>query len=140
MMNEKQRDLEAQNQNQTSLETSSNADSTDLEGQNQTFSDSNAHVIATGLGGAGGGIAGAALGRSIAGKVGAAIGGVAGAITGGVAANKLIGYAEEFIEELQPTVGLRLGADRKPIELAPHYSWEELKALSKPQGGEIQAQ
>ncbi|MBC1329678.1 hypothetical protein GNE06_26985, partial [Trichormus variabilis 9RC] len=48
-------------------------------------------------------------------------------------------YAEEFIEELQPTVGLGLGADHKPIELPSHYSWEELQALSKPQGGEMQA-
>ncbi|WP_315791167.1 glycine zipper domain-containing protein [Fischerella sp. JS2] len=107
------------------------------ENENQT--PSNTHPIATGLGAAGGGIAGAALGRSIGGKVGAAIGGVAGAITGGVAGNKLAEYAEEFIEELQPTVGLGLGADHKPIELPSHYSWEELQALSKPQGGEMQA-
>jgi len=113
---------------------------TDLESQNQTPPEtaSNAHAIATGLGAAGGGIAGAALGKSIGGKLGAAIGGVAGAITGGVAVNKLAQYAEEFIEELQPTVGLGLGADHKPIELPRHYSWEELQALSKPQGGEIQ--
>jgi hypothetical protein len=71
-------------------------------------------------------------------KVGAAIGGVASAIALGVAANELAAYTEEFIEELQPTVGLGLGADHKPIELLRHYSWEELKALSKPQGGEIQ--
>ncbi|MEH1843371.1 MAG: hypothetical protein V7L20_32720 [Nostoc sp.] len=97
------------------------------------------HPLATGLGAVGGGVAGAALGRSIGGKVGAAIGGIAGAITGGVAGNQLAGYAEEFIEELQPTVGLGLGADHKPIELPRHYSWEELQTLSKPQGGEIQA-
>ncbi|BAY09998.1 hypothetical protein [Calothrix sp. NIES-2098] len=95
---------------------------------------SNAHPIATGLGAAGGGIAGAAIGRSIGGKVGAAIGGVAGAIAGSVAANELAEYAEEFIEELQPTVGLGLGADHKPIELPRHYTWDELQALSKPQG------
>ncbi|MBD2299838.1 hypothetical protein [Nostoc sp. FACHB-190] len=86
----------------------------------------------------GGGVAGAAIGRSIAGKVGAAIGGVAGAITGSFAGNKLAEYAEEFIEELQPTTGLGLGADHKPVELPRHYCWEELKALSKPQGGVIQ--
>ncbi|BAZ49321.1 hypothetical protein NIES4103_19330 [Nostoc sp. NIES-4103] len=107
-----------------------------LENENQTSP--NAHPLVTGLGAAGGGIAGAALGRSIGGKVGGVIGGVAGAIAGGVAANELAVYTEEFVEELQPTVGLGLGADRKPIELPPHYSWEELKALSKPQGGEIQ--
>jgi len=116
-MNDQQTDLETQNQN--SRETSS----------------SNTHPITTGLGVIGGGIAGAALGRSIAGKVGAAIGGVAGAIAGGVAANEVVVYAEEFIEELQPTISLGLGADRKPIELPLHYSWEELQALSKPQGG-----
>ncbi|RCJ37967.1 hypothetical protein A6770_40005 [Nostoc minutum NIES-26] len=100
----------------------------------QNDSTSKSHPLATGLGAVGGGVAGAALGRSIAGKVGATLGGVAGAITGGVAGNKLAEYAEEFIEELQPTVGLGLGADNKPIELPRHYSWEELKALSKPQG------
>ncbi|MHC0061356.1 hypothetical protein ACWATR_00295 [Nostoc sp. UIC 10890] len=107
------------------------------ENENQT--PPNTHPIATGLGAAGGGIAGAALGRSMGGKIGAAIGGVAGAIAGGVAANKLVGYTEQFIEELQPTVGLGLGADHKPIELPSHYSWEELQALSKPQGVEMQA-
>lgn len=38
-------------------------------------------------------------------KVGAAIGGVASVIALGVAANELAGYTEEFIEELQLTVG-----------------------------------
>ncbi|MBN3927245.1 colicin V family bacteriocin [Nostoc sp. NMS4] len=90
------------------------------------------HPLTTSLGTVGGGAAGTALGHSIGGKVGAAIGAIAGAITGGIAANKLVEYAEEFIEELQPTIGLGLGADRKPIELPPHYSWEELQALSKP--------
>ncbi|MGI8502268.1 MAG: hypothetical protein ACR2LR_14190 [Hassallia sp.] len=97
------------------------------------------HPIATSLGVVGGGVAGAALGRSIAGKVGAAIGGVAGAIAGGVAGNQLAGYTEEFLEELQPTIGLGLGADHKPIELPLHYTWEQLQALSKPQSGAIQA-
>ncbi|MEH2362674.1 hypothetical protein [Nostoc sp.] len=96
------------------------------------------HPLTTSLGAVGGGVAGAALGRSIGGKMGAAIGVVAGAITGSVAAKKLVEYAGEFIEELQPTIGLGLGANHKPIELPRHYSWEELQALSKPQGGEIQ--
>ncbi|MHC5596628.1 MAG: hypothetical protein ACYTXC_11875 [Nostoc sp.] len=95
--------------------------------------------LATGLGVVGGGFAGAALGRSIGGKMGAAIGGLAGAITGGLAANKLAQYVEEFTEELEPTVGLGLGANHKPIELPSHYSWEELQALSKPQGEKMQA-
>ena len=107
--------------------------------ENEIQTTSNAHPIATGLGAAGGGVVGAALGRSIGGKLGAAIGGVAGAITGGVAGNQLAEYVEDFTEELQPTVGLGLGADRKPIELPRHYTWSELQALSKPQGGEIQA-
>ncbi|WP_427157146.1 hypothetical protein ACQFX9_17090 [Aliinostoc sp. HNIBRCY26] len=95
----------------------------------------NPHLIAIGLGAAGGGIVGSALGRSIGGKVGGAIGGVAGAIAGGFAGNQLAGYTQEFIEELQPTSSLALGADNKPIELPRHYSREELQALSKPQGG-----
>lgn len=106
--------------------------------ENERQTTPNAHPIATGLAAAGGSVLGAALGRSIGGKVGAAIGGVAGAITGSVAANQLAEYVEEFAEELQPTIGLGLGADHKPIELPRHYTWEELQALSKPQGGEIQ--
>ncbi|MBD2238054.1 hypothetical protein H6G35_15720 [Aulosira sp. FACHB-113] len=42
------------------------------------------------------------------------------------------------IPSLRNTVGLGLGADDKPIALPRHYSWEELQALSKPQGAEIQ--
>ena len=95
------------------------------------------HPIATSLGAVGGGVAGAALGRSIGGKVGAAIGGVAGAIAGSIAGNTLAEIAEEAIDEVHPAVGLGLGADTKPIELPRHYTWEELQALSKPQGGEI---
>jgi hypothetical protein len=103
----------------------------------QIISDAtDSHPIATSLGAVGGGVAGAALGRSIGGKVGAAIVGVAGAIMGGVAGNQLAGYAEEFIEELQPTVGLGLGANHKPIELPRHYTWEELQALSTPSSAE----
>lgn len=110
----------------------------DLEVQTQTSPERffNSHLIAIGLGAAGGGIVGSALGRSIGGKVGGAIGGVAGAIAGGFAGNKLAGYAEEFIEELQPTISLGLGADDKPIELPRHYSWEELQALSKASRGD----
>ena len=140
MTQDKQPNLAAQNQ--TSLEISTNAHPTNLETQNQNSPStlSHTHPLATGLGAVGGGIAGAALGRSIGGKLGAAIGGVTGAITGGVAGNKLAEYAEEFIEELQPTISLGLGADLKLIELPPHYSWEELQALSKPQGGASQHQ
>ncbi|BCL39556.1 hypothetical protein [Nostoc sp. MS1] len=136
MTQDKQPDLAAQNQ--TSLEASVNAHPTDSE--NSPEISSHTHPLATGLGAVGGGIAGAALGRSIGGKLGAALGGVTGAITGTVAANKLAEYAEDFIEELQPTISLGLGADHKPIELPRHYSWEELQALSKPQGGVIQHQ
>lgn len=87
------------------------------------------HPLATGLGAAGGGIAGAALGKSVAGKVGAVVGGVAGAIAGSFAAESLVDLAEDANESL----GLGLNADTKEIELPPHYSWEELQALSKPQ-------
>lgn len=96
------------------------------------------HRVATSLGAVGGGLAGAALGRSIiGGKVGAAIGGVAGAIAGGIAGNTLVDYAGEVTEEISPAVGLGLGADTKPVELPRHYTWEELQALSKPPGREI---
>ncbi|MEH2247786.1 glycine zipper domain-containing protein [Nostoc sp.] len=107
--------------------------------QDEIQTNPNTHTIATGLGAAGVGVVGAALGRSIGGKLGAAIGGVAGAITGSVVGNQLAEYVEEFTEELQPVIGLGLGANHKPIELPRHYTWEELQALSKPQGGEIQA-
>lgn len=85
------------------------------------------HPIATGIGAAGGGVAGAALGKSIAGRVGAAIGGVAGAIAGGIAAESLA----DFTEEARYSMGL--GADNREVELPAHYSWEQLQALSKPQ-------
>jgi uncharacterized membrane protein len=85
------------------------------------------HPIATGIGAAGGGMAGAALGKSIAGGVGAAIGGVAGAIAGSIAAEVLA----DFTEEARYSLGL--GADNRQIELPAHYSWEQLQALSKPQ-------
>ncbi|WP_211178597.1 MULTISPECIES: hypothetical protein [Brasilonema] len=60
---------------------------------------------------------GSALGRSID-KMGAAIGRIAGAIAGAVADNKLA----EFTEELNPNVGLKLGANNKPVELPRDYS------------------
>lgn len=95
------------------------------------------HPLATSLGAVGGSVAGAALGRSIiGGKVGTAIGGVVGAIALGASANKLAEFAQEAIDEIQPS-GLGFGANDKPIELPRHYNWEELKALSKPQKGEI---
>jgi hypothetical protein len=94
------------------------------------------HPVATGLGAVGGGVVGAALGRSIGGKLGAAIGGVAGAIAGGVAANSVAEFAEEAIEDIDPTL-LRLGANHKPVELPKHFTWEELQTLSKPHGGEF---
>ena len=104
------------------------------EPQNETQT-SDEHPIATGLGAAGGGVVGAAVGRSIiGGKVGAAIGGVAGAIAGGIAGNTVAEFAKEAIDEIQPAFGLGLGANDKPIELPRHYTWEELQALSKPQG------
>ena len=93
------------------------------------------HKVATSLGAVGGGVAGAAIGRSIGGKAGAAVGGVAGAIVGGIAGNTLADRAEEIIL----IGGFGSGADHKPIELPHHYTWEELQALSKPQGGKIHA-
>ena len=92
------------------------------------------HPIATGLGAVGGGVAGAAIGNSVGGKVGAAIGSIAGAIAGGIAGNAVADVASEAIAEIQPAIGLGLGANAKPVELPKHYTWEELQALSKPQG------
>ncbi|MEG4198617.1 colicin V family bacteriocin [Microcoleus sp. Pol12A5] len=92
------------------------------------------HPIATGLGAVGGGVAGAAIGNSVGGKVGAAIGSIAGAIAGGIAGNAVADVASEAIAEIQPASGLGLGANAKPVELPKHYNWEELQALSKPQG------
>jgi len=110
----------------------------DSESQNETQT-SHTHPIATGLGAAGGGVAGAAVGRSIiGGNVGAAIGGIAGAIAGGIAGNTVAEFAQEAIDEIQPTLGMGLGANDRPIELPRHYTWEELRALSTPHGGEIQ--
>lgn len=89
------------------------------------------HPLATSIGAVGGGIVGAAIGRSISGKAGAAIGAVAGAIVGGIA-------GKEVTEVISPILELDIGADDRPIELPSHYSWEELQALSKPQGGASQ--
>ena len=94
---------------------------------------SKSHAIATGLGAAGGGITGAAIGKSVAGGLGAAVGGVAGAIVGSIAGEALAG----LVEEADKTLDLGLGADKKDVELPRHYSWEELQALSKPQGGTL---
>lgn len=111
-------------------------DQSDQSQQNSKQTDS--HPLATSLGAVGGGVAGASLGHSIiGGKVGSALGGIAGAIAGSIAGNKLAEFSSEAIAQIQPS-GLGFGADNKPIELLDHYSWEELKALSKPQGGEIQ--
>ncbi|HTL88410.1 MAG TPA: colicin V family bacteriocin [Leptolyngbya sp.] len=95
--------------------------------------------VVTGLGTIAGGVVGAALGHAVNEKVGTAIGGVVGAIAGGVAAHQAADFAGTVIKEVQPTVGLGLGADQKPIELPKSYTWEELQALSKPQGGQHQA-
>jgi len=93
---------------------------------------SSSHPIATSLGAAGGGVAGAAIGGSVGGRVGATLGAVAGAIAGSIAGNVLAEMAEEVAEEVNETIGLDLGADKKEIELPRHYSWDELRALSKP--------
>jgi hypothetical protein len=94
------------------------------------------HPLATGLGAVGGGAAGGALGRSVSGNVGAAIGGVAGAIAGGMAGNAIAGFTEDLLQVTQPTLSLGLGADTQPVDLPLHYTWDELRALSKPQLGE----
>lgn len=44
--------------------------------QSKVSDESSHHALATGVGTAGGGVAGAAIGHSIAGKAGAAVGGV----------------------------------------------------------------
>ncbi|ADI66298.1 hypothetical protein [Trichormus azollae] len=79
-------------------------------------------IFATSLGAVDSGIARVTLGLSISGKEGATTGGVTGAIFGGVASNKLAESTQEFTEELQPKIGLELGAHNKTIELPPHYS------------------
>ena len=96
-----------------------------------------AHPIATGLGAVSGGVIGTALGRSINKNIGAAVGGVVGGIAGGIAGNAVAEISETVIAQIaqgQPS-GMGVGADNKPVELPRHYSWDELQALSKPQGG-----
>jgi len=100
----------------------------------ESQSSNDAHLIATGLGAVSGGAVGAALGRSINKTIGTAVGGVAGAIAGGIAANAVVDATETVIDQVQPS-GLGFGADNKPVELPRHYTWDELQALSKPQGG-----
>ena len=102
----------------------------DEKSDDSTLEPNKPHIIATGLGAAGGGIVGATIGKSVAGKFGAVVGGVAGAIAGSVAGDVLSDFAEDANESL----GLGLGANDKEVELPAHYSWEELQALSKPQG------
>ncbi|MEC4816736.1 MAG: hypothetical protein SAK29_26230 [Scytonema sp. PMC 1069.18] len=110
------------------------------ESQDSNSDQKDSHPLATGLGVVGGGVAGAALGRSVGGKAGAALGGVVGAIAGGVAGNKVAEYTEEVIDKINPSFEWGVGANNKPVELPSHYSWEELQALSKPQGGKLQTQ
>jgi outer membrane lipoprotein SlyB len=104
--------------------------------QSKTSDLASNHTIAKGIGAVGGGIAGAAIGKSVAGKVGAAVGGVAGAIAGNITGEAIAEFTEELLRETSPSLGLGLGADAKAIELPAHYSWEELKALSKPPASE----
>ena len=93
---------------------------------------SSSHPIGTGLGAIGGSVAGAAIGDAVGGRVGATLGAVAGAIAGSIAGNSLAEMAKEVAEEVNETIGLDLGADNKEIDLPRHYSWDELRALSKP--------
>ncbi len=85
--------------------------------------------ISSKVGAAGGAIAGAALGKSVAGRFGAVVGGIAGAIAGSRAATPITNFAKEANE----TLGLEIGSGSREVELPPHYSWEELQALSKTQ-------
>ncbi|MER3432020.1 MAG: hypothetical protein C4288_00960 [Leptolyngbya sp. ERB_1_1] len=100
----------------------------------ESQSSNDAHPLATGLGAMSGGVIGAALGRSIDKTIGTAVGGVVGAIAGGMAANAVTEMTETVIDQVQPS-GLGFGADNQPVELPRHYTWDELQALSKPQGG-----
>jgi phage tail tape-measure protein len=86
------------------------------------------------IGAVGGGVAGAAIGHSlIGGKLGTAIGVVLGAIAGGVTADTLAESIDRVTDEIEPTMGLKLGANDAPVNLPAHYTWTELQALSKPQ-------
>ena len=120
-MNDKRQVSEQPNQNHSTLEQSPS------------------HPIATGLGAAGGGVAGAAIGRVAGGRMGATVGAVAGAIAGAIAGDALAELTEEVAEDVGEKLGLGLGADTKEIERPRHYSWDELRELSKPQAASTQA-
>ena len=82
----------------------------------------------------GGGVAGAAIGHSlIGGKLGTAIGVVSGAVVGGVTGDKLAKTDRRITDEIEPTIGVKSGANDAPVNLPAHYTWTELQALSKPQ-------
>ena len=90
--------------------------------------------LASAIGTVGGGVAGAAIGHSlIGGKLGTAIGVVLGAVAGGVTGDKLAESLARVTGEIDPTMGLKLGANDDPVNLPAHYTWAELQALSKPQ-------
>ena len=89
------------------------------------------NALETGIGAVGGGVAGAAIGgKLIGGKTGAALGAIAGAVVGGVA-GEVVG---EDLKELEHKAMETLGEARGENEILAHYSWDELQALSKPQG------
>jgi outer membrane lipoprotein SlyB len=106
-----------------------NNESLPEQSERSTLETNQTHPVAAGLGAATGGIAGAIVGKSVAGRGGTVVGGVVGAIAGKLAGEALADLATEA----KGTLGLGLGADDKEVELPPHYSWEELQALSKPQ-------
>lgn len=104
-----------------------NSESLPEQSDRSTLETNQTHPVAAGLGAATGGIAGAIVGKSVAGRGGTVVGGVVGAIAGKLAGETFADLAVEA----KGTLGL--GADDKEVELPPHYSWEELQALSKPQ-------
>ena len=81
------------------------------------------------IGAVSGGVVGAVVGSTIGGKgagmMGALVGAVAGGLLGDAAADDLI--------ELEQRAAEVLGEAPTEEELPPHYSWEQLQALSKPQ-------
>ena len=87
------------------------------------------HPLETGIGAAGGGVAGAAIGKLIGGKTGTAIGAVAGAVAGGAIANAVGDDLEALERKAMEILGEAPGEDKIPA----HYSWDELQALSNPQ-------
>ena len=56
-----------------------------------------------------------------------------GAVGGGVAGDKLAESIDLVSYAIEPTMGLKLGANDAPVNLPAHYTWTELQALSKPQ-------